>query len=173
MGSDHEQVKLFRALLVVDGGKQHTAGIDAHHCAGRKVRNGNKCLADKLLRLVIGVYPAQNCAFRAGSVIQRKLQQFFGFGYRVGIRTETRNYRELSSIFWRFPKIKPHKQGHNENYQEFRYAYIGVTFGVRCKLDIPDCPTKKHTSHSNIAALYTKTPRKSSNIMVEFCPSTF
>ena len=131
MGIDHEQVKLFRALLVVDGGKQHTAGIDAHHCAGRKVRYGNKCLADKLLRLVIGVYPAQNCAFRAGSVIQRKLQQFFGFGYRVGIRTETGNYRELSSIFGHFAIIKPHKQGRIENYQEFRCAYIGVTFGVR------------------------------------------
>ena len=109
MGIDHEQVKLFRALLVVDGGKQHTAGIDAHHCAGRKVRYGNRCLAEKLIWLVIGVYPAQNCAFRAGSVIQRKLQQFFGFRYCVGIRTETRNYRELSSIYGHFAIIKPHK----------------------------------------------------------------
>ena len=109
MGIDHEQVKLFRALLVVDGGKQHTAGIDAHHCAGRKVRYGNKCLVDKLIRIVISVYPAQNCAFRAGSVIQRKLQQFFGFGCRVGIRTETGNYRELSSIYGHFTMTKPHK----------------------------------------------------------------
>lgn len=64
------------------------------------------------------------------------------------------------------------KPGIIGNYQEFRCAYIGVTFGVRCKLDIPDCPTKKHISHSNIAALYTKTPRKSSDIIAEFSPST-
>lgn len=62
------------------------------------------------------------------------------------------------------------KPGIIENYQEFRCAYIGVTFGVRCKLDVSDCPTKKHISHSNIAALYAKTPRKSSNIIAEFCP---
>ena len=105
----HQQVELLLALLLVKGGDQHAAGIDAHHCAGRKVRYGNKCLADKLIRLVIGVYPAQNCAFRAGSVIQRKLQQFFGFGYRVGIRTEPWNYRELSSIYRHFTMIKPHK----------------------------------------------------------------
>ena len=63
------------------------------------------------------------------------------------------------------------KPGIIGNYQEFRRAYIGVIFGVRCKLDIPDCPTKKHLSHSDIAALYTKTPRKSSNIIAEFCLS--
>ena len=93
-------------------------------------------------------------------------------GFIVGIRAETGNYQELSSILGHFPKIKPHKHGRIENYQEFQCAYIGVTFGVRCKLDIPNCPTKKHISHSDIAALYTKTPRKSSNIIAEFCPST-
>lgn len=94
-------------------------------------------------------------------------------GFIVGIRAETGNYQGLSSICEHFPKIKPHKQGRIENYQEFWHEYVGVTFGIRCKLDIPDCPTKKHIFHSNIAALYTKTPRKSSNIMVEFCPSTW
>ena len=61
----------------------------------------------------------------------------------MGIRAETGNYQELSSIFGHFPKIKPHKHGRIENYQEFQCAYIGVTFGVRCKLDIPNCSTKK------------------------------
>ena len=105
----HQQMKLLILTALVDCGEKHTAGIDAHHCAGRKVRYGNKCLVDKLIRIVISVYPAQNCAFRAGSVIQRKLQQFFGFGCRVGIRTETGNYRELSSIYGHFTMIKPHK----------------------------------------------------------------
>ena len=48
----------------------------------------------------------------------------------VGIRAETGNYRGLSSIYEHFPKIKPHEQGRIENYQEFRHAYIGVTFGI-------------------------------------------
>ena len=53
----------------------------------------------------------------------------------MGIRAETGNYQELSSIFGHFPKIKPHKQGRIENYQEFCNEYVGVTFGVRCNLD--------------------------------------
>ena len=58
----------------------------------------------------------------------------FGKDFIVGIRTETRNYRELSSIYGHFTRIKPHKQGRIENYQEFCNEYVGVTFGVRCNL---------------------------------------
>ena len=64
----------------------------------------------------------------------------------MGIRAETGNYQELSSIYEHFPKIKPHKQGRIENYQEFRHAYVGVTFGVRCNLDTLNCPPKKRVS---------------------------
>ena len=53
----------------------------------------------------------------------------------MGIRAETRNYRELSSIYGHFTIINPHKQGRIENYQEFCNEYVGVTFGVRCNLD--------------------------------------
>ena len=84
----------------------------------------------------------------------------------MGIRTETRNYRELSSIYGHFPKIKPHKQGRIENYQEFCNEYVGVTFGVRCNLDTLNCPPKKRISLFGIEALYTKIPRKSSCITV-------
>lgn len=61
----------------------------------------------------------------------------------MGIRAETGNYQGLSSIYEHFPKLNPHKQGRIENYQEFRYAYVGVTFGVRCNLDTLDCPPNK------------------------------
>ena len=52
----------------------------------------------------------------------------------MGIREETGNYQGLSSICEHFPKIKQHKQGRIENYQEFRHAYVGVTFGVSVTL---------------------------------------
>ena len=61
----------------------------------------------------------------------------------MGIRAGTGNYQGLSSIYEHFPKTKPHKQGRIENYQEFRYAYVGVTFGVRCNLDTLDCPPNR------------------------------
>ena len=83
-------------------------------------------------------------------------------GFIVGIRTETRNYRELSSIYGHFPKIKPHKQGRIENYQEFWHEDVGV----RCNLDTLNCPPKKRISLFGIEALYTKIPRKSSCITV-------
>ena len=53
----------------------------------------------------------------------------------MGIRAGTGNYQGLSSIYEHFPKTKPHKQGRIANYQEFRHAYVGVNFGVRCNLD--------------------------------------
>lgn len=78
------------------------------------------------------------------------LRAFSHFGqskdFIVGIRAGTGNYQGLSSIYGHFPKTKPHKQGRIENYQEFRHAYVGVTFGVRCNLDTLDCPPKKRVS---------------------------
>ena len=34
----HQQVQPFLTVLVMDGGNQHAAGINAHHRAGRQVR---------------------------------------------------------------------------------------------------------------------------------------
>ena len=87
-------------------------------------------------------------------------------GFIVGIRAGTGNYQGLSSIYEHFPKTKPHKQGRIENYREFRHAYVGVNFGVKCNLDTLVCPPKKRVSFFCIDALYTKSPRKSSDVTV-------
>ena len=55
---NHEQVQPFFTVLLVDSGKQHTAGFDAHHFPGRKIRDGDAGLADQLFRLIIGVNTA-------------------------------------------------------------------------------------------------------------------
>ena len=52
---NHQKVQPFFAVLLVDSGKQHTAGFETHHRSGREVRDRNKRLADELFRLVIGV----------------------------------------------------------------------------------------------------------------------
>ena len=41
----HQQMQLLHALLVVDSGNQHAAGIDAHHRTGRQVGDGDAGLA--------------------------------------------------------------------------------------------------------------------------------
>ena len=46
------------SFFVVYRTNQHTAGINAHHRSWRKIGNSDTGLADKLLRLVIGVNTA-------------------------------------------------------------------------------------------------------------------
>ena len=75
MGIQHQQVQSFFAFLRVDGGDQHTAGIDAHHGTGRQVGDGHTGLAHQFLRLIVVVNAAQNDAVGTGSVIQHELQQ--------------------------------------------------------------------------------------------------
>lgn len=45
VGIHQQQVQLLLALLLMDGGEQHTAGVDAHHGAGRQVHDGDGRLA--------------------------------------------------------------------------------------------------------------------------------
>ena len=45
MGIDHQQMQLFFAVFLVHGGDEHTAGINAHHRAGRQIRDGDAGLA--------------------------------------------------------------------------------------------------------------------------------
>ena len=49
----HQQVQLFLTVLVVDGGNQHAAGINAHHRARRQVGDGDAGLADQLFRRIV------------------------------------------------------------------------------------------------------------------------
>ena len=78
MGVDHEEMELFCAFLVVHGGDQHAAGINAHHGAGRQVGDGDAGLADELFRLIIFMNSAQNDPICASSVVERELQELLG-----------------------------------------------------------------------------------------------
>ena len=64
----HQQMQLFflRILEVVYCGKQHTAGLDAHHLSRRKVRDRDQGLADQLFRLVECVDARKDRAVCAG-----------------------------------------------------------------------------------------------------------
>ena len=78
MGVHHQQVQALLALFAVDGGDEHTAGVDAHHGAGGQVGDGDAGLAHELLRLVIGVDAAEDGPGGAGAVVQGELQQLLG-----------------------------------------------------------------------------------------------
>ena len=71
----HQQVQLFLTVLVVDGGNQHAAGINAHHRARRQIGDGDAGLADQLFRRIVVVNTAQNHAIRAGSVVEHEFQE--------------------------------------------------------------------------------------------------
>ena len=75
----HQQVELLFAVFVVNGRDEHTAGIDAHHRTGRKIRDGDTGLANQLFRLIIFMNSAQNDPICACSVVQSELQKLFGF----------------------------------------------------------------------------------------------
>lgn len=71
-------MELFSAFLVMDGGNEHPAGVDAHHGSGREIRDGNARFADELFRFVVFVDTGKNDSVGAGSVIQHEFQEFFG-----------------------------------------------------------------------------------------------
>lgn len=77
---DHQKMKLFfiAVLLVVDCGKQHATGIDAHHLPRREIGDGNQGLADQLFRLIISMNSGKNDAVSAGSIVQDELQKLLG-----------------------------------------------------------------------------------------------
>ena len=75
MGIDHQQVQLLLAVFVMHGGDEHTAGLDAHHRARRKIRDGDAGLSNQLLRLVIRVDAAEDGALLARAVVKRELQE--------------------------------------------------------------------------------------------------
>ena len=53
MRINHQQMQLFFTVFVMHGGDEHTAGINAHHRAGRQVRDSDAGLSNQLLRLII------------------------------------------------------------------------------------------------------------------------
>lgn len=71
-------MEFFDAFLVVDGGNEHPAGVDAHHGPRRQIRDGDAGLADELFRLVVLVDTGKDDSVGAGAVIQHEFQKFFG-----------------------------------------------------------------------------------------------
>ena len=71
----HEKVQPLGALLVMHGGDQHAAGIDAHHGSRRQVGDGDAGLAHQLLRLVVLVDAAEDHPVLSAAVVQGELQK--------------------------------------------------------------------------------------------------
>ena len=55
VGVHHKEVELFLLAVLVDSTQEHTAGVNSHHSSRREVGNGDKSLADEVLRLIISV----------------------------------------------------------------------------------------------------------------------
>ena len=73
----HQKMKLFfiAVLLVVDCGKQHATGIDAHHLPRREIGDGDQCFSDQFFRLVVSMDTGKNNPVCACSIIQCELKK--------------------------------------------------------------------------------------------------
>lgn len=73
----HQKMKLFfiAVLLVVDCGKQHATGIDAHHLPRREIGDGDQCLSDQFFRLIVSMDTGKNDSVCACSIIQSELKE--------------------------------------------------------------------------------------------------
>lgn len=69
----HQQVQLLLAVLLAHCGKQHTAGVNAHHGTRRQVGDGDQRLTHQLFRLVISMDTGKDGAICAGSIVQGEL----------------------------------------------------------------------------------------------------
>lgn len=78
---EHQKVQSLVTILLVDGGDEHTFGVNAHHLARGEIDYRNAGLADKLLRLVILMDTAQNHAILTLTVVHHKLQKLLGLGH--------------------------------------------------------------------------------------------
>ena len=67
---DHHKVQRFFALFGVDGGKEHAAGLKAHHLSRRQVHDRDERLAKKLVWLIELVDAGENLAVGAGTVVE-------------------------------------------------------------------------------------------------------
>ena len=74
----HQQMQPLLAFLVVDGGDQHTLGVDAHHLSGGQIGDGDAGLAYQLFRLVVIVDAGEDHPVLAGAVVQEEFQKLLG-----------------------------------------------------------------------------------------------
>ena len=49
---NHQKMKLFFAFFFMDSTEEHTARVNAHHSARRKICDSNKSLSNQFLRLI-------------------------------------------------------------------------------------------------------------------------
>ena len=80
MRVNHEQVKFFFVVFMVNGGNKHSAGFNAHHRARRKVYYRDTGLAHKVFGFIVSVNARKNGALGARAVVKREFEQFFGLG---------------------------------------------------------------------------------------------
>lgn len=74
---NHEKVKFFliAVLLIVYCRKQHTTGLDTHHCSRWKVCDCNQSLSNQFFRLIISVNTGKDSSVCACSIIQCELKK--------------------------------------------------------------------------------------------------
>ena len=80
MRVNHEQVKFFFVVFMVNGRNKHSAGFNAHHRARRKVYYRDTGLAHKVFGFIVSVNARKNGALGARAVVKREFEQFFGLG---------------------------------------------------------------------------------------------
>ena len=69
-------VEKLLTFLRVQRADEHTAGVDAHHLPGRKVRYGDACLPHQFLRLVVFMYAAEYHPVLTRPIVKDELQEF-------------------------------------------------------------------------------------------------
>ena len=78
MRVNHEQVKFFFVVFMVNGGNKHSAGFNAHHRARRKIYYRDTGLAHKVFGFIVSVNARKNGALGARAVVKSEFEQFFG-----------------------------------------------------------------------------------------------
>ena len=68
----HEEVEALLAVLLVEGGDEHAAGVDTHHLARGQVGDCDERLAHQLLGLVIPVNAGEDHAVSTRAVIEHE-----------------------------------------------------------------------------------------------------
>lgn len=69
-------MELFDAFLVMDGGNEHPAGVDAHHGSRREIHDGNARFSNQFFRFVIFVNAGKDNSILSSSVIQYEFRIF-------------------------------------------------------------------------------------------------
>ena len=81
----HEEVETFLAVLLVNGGDEHAARVDAHHLARGQVGDRDERLVHQILGLVIPVNAGEDHAVSARAVIEHEAQELLALLHGVAL----------------------------------------------------------------------------------------